>query len=198
MIYISNELSHHGVKGMKWGVRHDRKNYKIDGRTPTRKEFRQIRKDEKEFDKEAKREYKFTNKQINKESSKVFKTYVDAQNTNRKEFSDYKKSQKASLKNKEIDKDLYKKNINDARRNKFDSNRRAEVSMAIGQYKIQKARHINKMVYAQDIGNMKAYEKGKNAFYRDTEYFGYGNSTYKVKKRSDGSYSISRTDIYVY
>lgn len=198
MIYISNELSHHGVKGMKWGVRHDRKNYKIDGRTPTRKEFRQIRKDEKEFDKEAKREYKFTNKQINKESGKVFKTYVDAQNTNRKEYSDYKKSQKASLKNKEIDKDLYKKNINEARRNKFDSNRRAEVNMAVGQYKIQKARHVNKMVYAQDIGNMKAYEKGKNAFYRDTEYFGYGNSTYKVKKHSDGSYSISRTDIYVY
>ena len=198
MIYISNELSHHGVKGMKWGVRHDRKNYKIDGRTPTRKEFRQIRKDEKEFNKEAKREYKYATKQVNKKSNEIFKTYVDAQTANRKEYSSYKKGQKTSLKNKEIDKASYKQNIKNARHNKFKANQQAEVNMAIGQYRIQKARHVNKMVYAQDIGNMKAYEKGKKAYYREAENFAWGNSMYTVKRKSDGSYSISRTDVYVY
>lgn len=198
MIYISNELSHHGVKGMKWGVRYDRKNYKIDGRTPTRKEFRQIRKDEKEFNKEAKKEYKYATKQVNKKSNEIFKTYVDAQTANRKEYSSYKKGQKTSLKNKEIDKVSYKQNIKNARRNQLQADKRAEVNMAVGQYRIQKAHHVNKMVYAQDIGNMKAYEKGKQAYYREAENFAWGNSMYTVRRKSDGSYSISRTDIYVY
>ena len=117
---------------------------------------------------------------------------------NRKEYSSYKKGQKASLKNKEIDKASYKQNIKNARHNTMQADKRAEVNMAIGQYQIQKAHHVNKMVYARDIGNMKAYEKGKAAFYRDTEYFGYGNSMYTVKRKSDGTYSISRMDVYVY
>lgn len=183
---------------MKWGVRHDRKNYKIDGRTPTRKEFRQIRKDEKEFDKQAKKEYKYATKQVNKKSNEIFKTYVDAQNANRKEYSSYKKGQKTSLKNKEIDKASYKQNIKNARHNKFKADQQAEVNMAVGQYRIQKAHHVNKMVYAQDIGNMKAYEKGKKAYYREAENFAWGNSMYTVRRKSDGSYSISRTDVYVY
>ena len=84
-----DELNHHGVKGMKWGVRKDkpprgRHAYKVDGRTPTRKEYRQIKRTEKEFNKQAKAEYKQTRKEINKESSKVFKTYVDSTNANRK------------------------------------------------------------------------------------------------------------------
>ena len=115
-----------------------------------------------------------------------------------KQFSDYKKSQKSLLKGKEIDKETYKQNVKNARSNKFAANNAAEARMAIGQYKINKSRHVNKMVYAQDIGNIKAYEKGKKAYYRSSESFSYGNSMYTVKRKQDGSYSISRTDVYVY
>lgn len=202
-IVYPDELNHYGVKGMRWGVRKDkpprgRHAYKVDGRTPTRKEYRQIKKEEREDRKTAKKEYKDEIKRINKQSSEIFKTYRDAQNKNIEQFFDYKKSQKASLKNKEIDKATYKKNVRDARSTRFSGNKSAEVNMAIGQYKIQKSRHVNKMVYALDIGDMKAYEKGKEAYYRSSESFAYGNSMYRVKRKQDGSYSISRTDVYVY
>lgn len=40
--------------------------------------------------------------------------------------------------------------------------------------------------------------EGKKAYNRSSESFSYGNSMYTVKKKPDGSYSISRTDVYVY
>lgn len=203
IIVYSDELNHYGVKGMRWGVRRDkpprgRHAYKVDGRTPTRKEYRQIKRTEKEFNKQAKKEYKYARKVNLRESNKVFKTYVDSTNANRKQFSDYKKNQKSLLKGKSIDKETYKQNVKKARAKKFAANNAAEARMAIGQYKIQKSRHINKMVYAQDIGDIKAYEKGKKAYDRSSESFSYGNSMYTVKKKPNGSYSISRTDVYVY
>ena len=40
MIYISNELTHHGVKGMKWGVRKQR-SHSLSSRPKTKKKIDQ-------------------------------------------------------------------------------------------------------------------------------------------------------------
>ena len=175
-IVRTDELYHHGVKGMKWGVR----------------------KEEKAYAKDAKNEYKQERKSIKKASDKIFKDYVNAQKANSKAYKSYKQEQKKSLKNQGIDKNAYKSNIRKARSDKFKANKSAEYAMAIGQYHIQKRIHANNMVYALDTGNTKAYEKGKKAFYRDTEYTAWGNSMYKITKNKNGSYSITRTDVYVY
>lgn len=234
-IVKSDELYHHGIKGMKWGVRKEKYTKdqiqkrrseliaqapKSDGKRrsasspPTKgywknasdgqirrlmeQEARDRRRKDKLDAKEAKKEYKQEKKNIREASNKIFKEYVDTQKASSQAYVDYKKSQKAELKGKSIDKDTYRENVRKAKDNMRQINNRAEVKMVVGQYHIQKRRHANDMVYAIDTRNSKAYEKGKKAFYRDTEYTTWGNSTYRITKRKDGTYNIGRTDYYYY
>ena len=178
MIYISTELSHHGVKGMKWGVRKEKYSKK----------------------KEAKRSYMDMDKDLRKLESEEYGKYREHIKKTADLHSKITKSAKASYKSGEIDKETYKKIKRASRNEMYASDRNAEYKMAIGQYQLQKARKANHLLYIEDVYGKehKKYEKGKKALESATEYWSTGNSTYAVSQGSDGRYKVTRTDIYVY
>lgn len=174
----SNVLMHYGVKGMKWGVRHD----------PERRAAR----------KQSKETYKAIRKEMNEEENRRFKAY---QKNNHDIFEIYKMGKvanKQAYKKGQISKENYQsyKKANAAWRTR--ELRRSEYNMAVGMYEVEHIKRANKLVYIEDIKGKesKAYKRGYEALKKNKEYYGVGSSTYTIHKDSKGQYHVSRTDVY--
>ena len=163
-------LMHHGVKGMKWGVRHD----------PERQKAKQLYKEtKKDLSNESKRiynEYKETNKfqkNLYKKGLKLNKQLYKSGKIDKENYSEYKKLNKRQT--RQASKDLYN-------------------ALLIGQYKVGKAQEANKALLYKDLygENSARYKRGKRVVEHGAVYW----QNYEIRKRKDGSYSVGA--IYVY
>ncbi len=162
---MNNELYHHGVKGMKWGVRHD----------PQRST--------------AKKAYKAVRTDLNQQSKKIYKDYS---NTAKFSNSLYKKGlrvNKQAYKSGKISREDYKDYKRRNQELRVEARQQLEQKMLIGQYKIKKAQNANKALYYKDVygSDSKKFKRGMNAVTRSTESYGY----YTIRRNSDGSYHIT-------
>ena len=135
---------HHGVKGMKWGVR----------------------KQEKKLYRERRRE-------LSEQQRKIDKQAALDRNENKKRYKDYLQSTKQAYKSKKIDRHQYKaskKNISNTYRV---AQGQLEVNRLVTQYGYEKAHKANKLVYIKNIKteNSRAYRKGQRSLNRSIEYY---------------------------
>lgn len=174
-------LMHHGVKGMKWGVRKQEK-----------QERRQIRK-------EAKAEYKKANKAIREEENRRYKAYRDRDHIIFDIDRTIRSANKNAYKSGKITKEQYKRNRANATANRIRELERNEYDMAIGMYAVQRIRReATKTYIGKTKGeDSKAYKRCVERGKRNVEYWTNGNSTYTISKKEDGGYKVTRTDVYV-
>lgn len=226
MIYISNELSHHGVKGMKWGVRKEK--YSKEQISQRRKELvaqapssngkrrstssaptkgywknasdAQIRRlmesEAKEKRKDLKKDYKQFDKELRERQNRQYKSYIDSEKDAWKKTKTAIKEDKKRVKSGEITKSEHKENVKAYRRARNNFTNSQEFQMAVAQYYVQKVRRANKVTYLEAV-------KGKNskAYQRGLKAFNnktdyWGN--YTITRHGDGRYSVTRTDVYAY
>ena len=132
-------LMHHGVKGMKWGVRHD----------PERKD-----------------KYKAERKAIKSEHKKVWKEYNQTSSETHKIMKAGRQANKRAYKEGKIDKEEYKRYKKSNRRMEYQTAESLEYKMAIAQYKLKKAERANKATYLKDIygSESRKYKRGMKAY----------------------------------
>lgn len=162
-------LMHHGVKGMKWGVRHD----------PERTE--------------RKAKYKEQRKKIHAEHKKVYSDYLKTSQKMHRTLKIQRKGAKQAYKAGRIDKEFYKKYKKANRNLEYRSQESLEYNMAIAQYKLRKAERVNKALYLKDVygAESKKYKKGQKLANRNWEQW----QNYTVSKTQNG-YRVTRTDVY--
>ena len=163
-----DELYHYGVKGKKWGVRHDT---------------------------EAKTRYKAEKKAIKAEHRKVYGDWNRTTRDMREIMKVSRIANKKAYKEGKIDKQEYKRYKKANRRMEYQSAQALEYQMAIAQYKLKKAERANKAIYLRDVygSESKKYKKGIKAYNKNTE----GWANYTITKTPNG-YHVTRTDVYVY
>lgn len=169
---------HHGIKGMKWGVR----------RTPEqlgRKEAKALKKSYKENDKKLK-----------DQQSRQYRSWVNATKDSAVQTRDYIMSEKRKYKSGEITKDEYKQNKSIAIAAKRNFDNQQEYNMAIAQYHVQRARSMNMQIYIGAVKgkNSKAYQRGEKHLRKNMESWG----NYTVSAKPDGTYHVTRYDYYYY
>ncbi len=179
-IIYEDELYHHGVKGMKWGVRKDPDKPALS----------------REQRKSLKESYKKNDKILKDQANRQYYSYVNATHDSRRKTKEYIKGEKAKYKSGQITKDEYKSNkkmMVDAKRD-FDN--RQEYNMAIAQYQVQRTRAMNKQIYIGVVKgkDSKAYKRGEEHLKKNMESWG----NYSIKMNHDGTYSVTRTDYYYY
>lgn len=187
--YESNDyrfyIEHHGIKGMKWGVRRYRNE---DGSLTSAGRKR-----------ETKRQYKSNKEALRAESKRLWQVYRNETKLGGTIQRDYKRS-RAELKEKyktgQISRSQFKagkKQLKDDRRSAFDS---SEKKCVIGQFFVRKLERENDAVYLSEIKgrNSKAFRKAYAKAQSATE--GIGN--YRVTALPDGTFHITRYDVYYY
>lgn len=210
-------LMHHGVKGMKWGVRHDpdrtskafRKLQNFDegyasgeykGKKAEKTRNKLIKKANTLYNKDkkekAQNDYKDMKKSLKKAHKDQYKEYSKAWSEAAKKTNAAKKVNKDLYKSGKIQKEEYRTNKKYLTRQRDTYQQKIETQMAIGQYKIRKAEHLNKTVYMKSIHgeNSRQYKAGLKKVKRSTENW----ANYTITKYPDNSYRVVRTDVYVY
>ena len=160
-------LIHHGVKGMKWGVRHDP---------------------------ERKAQYKAERKAIKAERGKVWKDYNQTSAEMHRIMRAGRQANKRAYKEGKIDKQEYKRYKKSNRRMEYQTAESLEYKMAIAQYKLKKAERANKATYLKDIygSESRKYKRGMKAYNKNTENW----ANYTITK-TPGGYQVIRTDVYM-
>ena len=163
----SDELYHHGVKGMKWGVRNERK-----------EEYKDVRKSLRDAHKAVNRQYRLANKV-------TMKNYKNAHKENRNLYKSGK-----------IDKSKYRANTRQLREQRSAYQNKSEFTMAVGHYRIKKMERANKALYIKDVKgtNSRAYKSAKRKVNRAVENYG----SYRVQRTPNGSYRVTKTEVYMY
>lgn len=160
-------LIHYGVKGMKWGVRHDP---------------------------ERKARYKAERKAIKAESGKVLRQYNQTASEMHRIMRAGRQANKRAYKEGKIDKQEYKRYKKSNRRMEYQTAESLEYKMAIAQYKLRKAERANKATYLKDIygSESRKYKRGMKAYNKNTENW----ANYTITK-TPGGYQVIRTDVYM-
>ena len=171
-IIYTDELYHHGVKGMKWGVRKD------SDRPSLSREQKRTLKDA----------YKKNDKFLKNYANRKYYSYVDATHDSRRKTKEYVKGEKAKYKSGQITKNEYKSNkkmMIAAKRN-FDNQQ--EYNMAVAQYQVQRTRAMNKQIYIGAVKgkDSKAYQRGEKHLQRNMESWG----NYSITQNPDGTYRV--------
>ena len=170
MLISQNYLMHHGVKGMKWGVRHD----------PERAAQRA----------KAKAVYKETKKDLKEQSRKNYKDFKETYKFSKNLYKKGLKVNKQAYKSGKIDKENYKDYKRKNRELRNEAYDKLSYNMAVNQYKLTKAQQANKAIYYKDIYGAKSrqYKRGMRAV--KSSYASFGD--YVVRQNSDGTYHVTR------
>lgn len=179
-------IEHHGIKGMKWGVRRYRNE---DGSLTSAGRKR-----------EAKRQYKSNKEALRAETKRLYQVHSKESNpfggTIQREYKRSKAELKEKYKAGQISRSQFKagkKQLNANRRSAFDS---SEKKCVIGQFYVRKLERENDAAYLSEIKGRdskafrKAYAKAQSA----TESIG----NYRVTALPDGTFHITRYDVYYY
>ena len=178
--YITSNdyLMHHGVKGMKWGVRKER------DRLPSSER------------KKLKIEYKTAKRNLSETQNRQYRSYVNAVKDSSRKVHEATKSERQKYKSGEITKAEYKARKSNYQRQKRDFDRQQEYKMAVAQYHVERIKSENRLKYVGIIKgtNSKAWKRGVERYKKGKEYWG----NYTIQERSDGTYRVTRTDYYYY
>lgn len=210
----NNYLIHHGVKGMKWGVRKqpvgraalyiDRKALPILEKAYERKRARKIvnyidgkiNPEAIALSKSQKTTYKNIKKSLRKDSKNLVKNYKGAYKANKKEYKRAVKATNDAYREGKFNRDkkaTYKRLLKDEY---IQSQRNLQSNMLIGQYKVRKAQRLNKTTYLATLhgANHKSVKRGMKKVQRSTERYG----DFIIRRNPDGSYHITQEQILIY
>lgn len=227
MIYISNELSHHGVKGMKWGIRKKKyskeqisqrrkelvaqapkSNGKLGGsvsKTPTKGYWKNA--SDAQIRRLMESEAKEKRKDLKKDYKRFDKELRERQNRQYKSYIDSEKDAWKKTKTA-IKEDKQRVKSGEITKSEHKENikayRRARNDFTNSQ-EIQMAvaqYYVQKVRRANKVTYLEAV-KGKNSKAYQRGLKAFNNKTdywgnYTITRHGDGRYSVTRTDVYVY
>lgn len=157
-----DELYHHGIKGMHWGVRHD----------------------------ENKTKYKAAQKRLDRQLNEYHDEYRAKLKEGRKTYNQAKKLNKRLEKAGKLRDGEYEANKKSGKSQYSNWLESEENKLFIHAYQTEKAKQLNKMKYAEITKgkNSSAYKRGKRIY----EHTGVNYQNAYIYKDKNGKYNITR------